>query len=104
MTTYRQPDIRTVRFPVRVRELTPGDPPALALARVLTRTDGKQKVHFGRVAITDRDLFRRLCAGVKPGDEIVVAITTDWSHPRLPKYLADFSPAPSGAAGFPTGR
>lgn len=77
---------------VQFRGIVDGEPPLLAFSKLLTRPDGKQKLHSQMVQVTDTALLARLRREVCMGEEVEVEIETDWTHPDIPTILKDFTP------------
>jgi hypothetical protein len=76
---------------VRIGGIVEGNPPMLAFSKLLTRPDGKQKLHSQMVQVTDSDLLARLRHEVQNGMEADIEIETDWTHPDIPTVLKNYS-------------
>jgi hypothetical protein len=83
--------VETLREQVRIAGIVEGNPPMLAFSRMLTRPDGKRKLHTQMVQILDAELLSRLRREVATGTEAVIVIETDWTKPDIPTILKDFS-------------
>ena len=75
---------------VNVLDIIAGEPAYLLVAQQAARPDGKQRTITQKVRVLDTTLFSRLCATVKKGDEIEVAIVTEWSKQGYASHLSDF--------------
>lgn len=76
---------------VQFRGIVDGEPPMLAFSKMLTRPDGKRKLHSQMVQVINKELLARLCREAQMGDEIDVEIETDWTHPDIPTILKNFT-------------
>lgn len=69
----------------------PGEPPSVALYKILTRPDGKRKHVSLSVPIRDGHLLARVEQELQDGDEIEVTVETRWADEGIPHTLLDFS-------------
>lgn len=75
---------------VTLTDLTAGEPPTIVTSEQLRRPDGTTR-HFAQVVpVPDPDLFRRLRAEVRSGDEIEITTLTEWTKPGSPMRLVAF--------------
>ena len=79
-------------------QIDPGEPPSIALHKLLTRPDGKQKHASFSVPIRDKRLLARAEQELQAGDEVEVIVETRWAEEGIPKTLMGFSKvsAPQG--------
>ena len=74
--------------------IEPGEPPAAAFHKILTRPDGARKYVAMSVPIRDERLLARAERDLRSGDEIEVTLETRWAEEGIPKTLLDFAKAP----------
>ena len=67
-----------------------GPTPSIALHKIVTRPDGKQKPIAMTVPVEDTFLLARAERDLRAGDLIEVKIETRWAEEGIPKTLVDF--------------
>ena len=68
-----------------------GELPSIALRKIVTRPDGKQKYVAMTVPIRDQELLARSKKELREGDQVEIKIETRWAEAGIPKTLIDFS-------------
>lgn len=76
---------------VTLVDLTVGEPPTIVTREQLQRPDGATRNFAQVVPVPDRELFKRLRAEVRAGDEIEITTLTEWTKPGSPVRLVAFS-------------
>lgn len=74
---------------VHVGGIVSGHPPGLTWWKRARRPDGKEKIISQWVKVLDDQLLQQLTAAVATGDEIEIAVVTEW--PEGDSYLAGFA-------------
>lgn len=67
-----------------------GPTPGIALHKIVTRPDGKQKSLAMTVPVEDEFLLARAGRELRAGDLVEVKIETHWAEEGIPKTLVDF--------------
>ncbi len=90
-----EPGRLETRRVVRVVDLDPGDPPAVAPSIVvverLRSLSRKERVFTQEIQVLDDLLFRRLQAEVAKGDEIEALVVTQFLEQGYTTYLAGYA-------------
>lgn len=75
--------------------IEPGETPAAAFHKILTRPDGARKSIAMSIPIRDERLLARAEKDLRNGDEIEVTLETCWAEEGIPETLLDFAKAPA---------
>jgi hypothetical protein len=65
-------------------------PAILTSSRMRLKSGGERTV-TEKIPVLDAALWDRLTSEVSKGDELRIAVETDWADPDLPTWLADFA-------------
>ena len=82
---------QTIKLRVRVDGLAEGNPPMLAFSKLLTRPDGKTKLHSQMAQVTDRALLAQLRCEANNGAEADVILETRLSSEEMSTTLKEFA-------------
>lgn len=81
---------RTTRA-VKVVDIARGDSRSIVIVERLCTLGGKKRHFTQEVKVLDDQLFQRLLAEVRKGDEIEAVVVTEFSEQGYTTYLANFS-------------